>query len=621
MGVIYKLKKEVVDFIIEKKKEISSISCRKLAELTSEKYQIKVSKSAINAVMKTAQLSSPVGRRPLPAGKSKRFSIPSEKKKQILESFPKTSFKTSSDELERVDKIQPIVVPEITNKIIDEKPTIKEVENKLSTEDRGLQLIPDPLEDISLQENQTSEVKENFFGQVNHLRLEKISKRGSLHENLGLIFLKLAQWEISKKPIFAEVVKKYIQGNSLINLGGVCDLLLFLNALRKDFSTDISIRQADTLNVLVGAKNGDQIISEIKAVQDMPVSFNLIMDYLGERDQSLLEVGHFKIFLQDDSWINIDTQMTSVWAQEIPSQFFWPFQKSLAMLSSVIISNNRPAVFYTSAVGPGILPEFYEMIKIFENTANMGIKKAGVYNLQNQEITNFSIIPSKKRHFIFGLWPHQNEFVDVIKATKWALKEKFYCDDVDGIFYYAETKTDFFNKESAVAVNDFRVVTLWDQEAGDPVVALVTNQQDMTAEEIVKEYVIRWPNFNNKIFLSLKKLECLSSKAIKTELRQSFAPSQITNMQQLLVDFKESLYCYCQNYFLPKFLKDFNPAEFFNSLWTVPGYLREDGKNREVTLILAQNHRFHTEIDFMARIVNEHGVVDHNGQRYWLKVE
>ncbi|MCK9430723.1 MAG: hypothetical protein M0R17_12100, partial [Candidatus Omnitrophica bacterium] len=63
MGVIHKLKPEVLSFIIENKKNNPSLSCRSLTLLISEKLKIKVSKSSINAIFKENNLSMPIGRR------------------------------------------------------------------------------------------------------------------------------------------------------------------------------------------------------------------------------------------------------------------------------------------------------------------------------------------------------------------------------------------------------------------------------------------------------------------------------------------------------------------------------------------------------------------------------
>ena len=63
MGVVYKLNSEIKEYILKKKQEEPNLSCRKLASLVLENFQIKLSKSTINSIIKAANLSMPVGRR------------------------------------------------------------------------------------------------------------------------------------------------------------------------------------------------------------------------------------------------------------------------------------------------------------------------------------------------------------------------------------------------------------------------------------------------------------------------------------------------------------------------------------------------------------------------------
>ncbi len=74
MGVIHKLRPEIRDFIIKQKEANSGLSCRKLSALINEKFQMKVSKSHVNAVIKEGGLSSKVGRKP----KAKRGIVESD---------------------------------------------------------------------------------------------------------------------------------------------------------------------------------------------------------------------------------------------------------------------------------------------------------------------------------------------------------------------------------------------------------------------------------------------------------------------------------------------------------------------------------------------------------------
>jgi len=63
MGVVHKLKPEIIDYIIGLKKSNSDISCRSTTALVLEKFNKKISKSSINTIWKQADLSVGVGRR------------------------------------------------------------------------------------------------------------------------------------------------------------------------------------------------------------------------------------------------------------------------------------------------------------------------------------------------------------------------------------------------------------------------------------------------------------------------------------------------------------------------------------------------------------------------------
>lgn len=77
----YKLKGEIRQFIIAQKKTNPALSCRKLVSLIKEQFQIDLSKSLINNVIKQNNLSSPVGRRRKRELKEPKF-LPKIKRKE-----------------------------------------------------------------------------------------------------------------------------------------------------------------------------------------------------------------------------------------------------------------------------------------------------------------------------------------------------------------------------------------------------------------------------------------------------------------------------------------------------------------------------------------------------------
>src|SRR3990167_3690775 len=107
MGVVHKLKDEVVSFILAQKKQDPAIGVRKLALLASEKFQIDISKSSINNVLKSAELSSAVGRRAGGLVKSEKFSIPPARKTEILKNMRMAGFVTEHESIPEAVKNPP----------------------------------------------------------------------------------------------------------------------------------------------------------------------------------------------------------------------------------------------------------------------------------------------------------------------------------------------------------------------------------------------------------------------------------------------------------------------------------------------------------------------------------
>lgn len=101
MGVTYKLKEEVIDFIKHHKQLNPRISCRSLVGLIEAKFSIRVSKSSINAVIKEAHLSSPIGRPSARSANPRKFTIPPEKKIQYIDQSPN---KSESEEIKNKSK-------------------------------------------------------------------------------------------------------------------------------------------------------------------------------------------------------------------------------------------------------------------------------------------------------------------------------------------------------------------------------------------------------------------------------------------------------------------------------------------------------------------------------------
>ena len=124
MGVTYKLRQDIVEFIVQTKRADASLSCRGLVGVVKDKFGVEVSKSSVNAVIKQFQLSGPIGRHSTYIA-PKNFSIPQQKKEIMLRS---------------VQTFLPVVVPEKPLELVEVP--VEEVD---ATVDAPVTLLPDLL--------------------------------------------------------------------------------------------------------------------------------------------------------------------------------------------------------------------------------------------------------------------------------------------------------------------------------------------------------------------------------------------------------------------------------------------------------------------------------------------
>jgi hypothetical protein len=101
MGVTYKLREEVIRFIISQRQSDPLASCRQLAESASQKFDLTLSKSSVHDVLKESGIITPRGRKP-----KNKFEIPQEKKKQIQASLSQSVILSAAKDLNKINSIR-----------------------------------------------------------------------------------------------------------------------------------------------------------------------------------------------------------------------------------------------------------------------------------------------------------------------------------------------------------------------------------------------------------------------------------------------------------------------------------------------------------------------------------
>ncbi len=232
MGVVYKVKQEVVDFIVHKKKEDPFLSCRKLVEIIKVDFSVDVSKSSVNAVIKQFNLSSPVGRQPV-YKPSKNFSIPQDKKALLLANM--APFLKNPETVPPLDstKVEP-PVPETV--VTEAKAPVQEEQEQKVVEAKPAEVSSPPPEPVSSQEQEAPAVALSLPPDTLRVNQEKSADLlpevlvfttpevvgsgrepgvwtgdlGAPKEGLGLFLLPLALWDIEAKPTLGEILAKHL---------------------------------------------------------------------------------------------------------------------------------------------------------------------------------------------------------------------------------------------------------------------------------------------------------------------------------------------------------------------------------------------------------------------------
>ena len=251
MGVTYKLKSEVVDFIVESKRSVPSLSCRKLVDLVRQRFSMDVSKSSINAVLKESDLSSPVGRHPkgVPL---KNFFIPKEKKESLLQ------------------QVQPFLVPET----VEVEPLMELREDfiqqlppelpQVAQSDQPLRLAPDIMklglvEDVAPEDFILPEKPSNLSDPEPE-QIWNISDN-LLFEKGGAIFFAAMWWQRARSPVIGQAVWRsgIFDGGRFLETDFIQWLegLFLFQAIFEKKQEDFSREEMRTLTALFAHKQTD----------------------------------------------------------------------------------------------------------------------------------------------------------------------------------------------------------------------------------------------------------------------------------------------------------------------------------------------------------------------------
>lgn len=608
MGVTYKLKDEVVNFIVEQKRVNPSLSCRGLVQIVQEKFQIHVSKSSVNQIFKSFQLSSPVGRRTKKERKLKKFKIPNP-----------PLLLTQQEELPVIIPPQeepPAVVPPWEEPAViippQEEPPVIAPQVEKEPEPIEVKVEPSPVP---------------FSLKVNFTPSEP------LIDGMGCFFLKAAERQVSASSILGGVLGKHTSAFLGADISNVSETLLYLHAFGIKRLEEINQYQGQGLWEINNLKHKIDTALLRKAVDSVQSLKSFSIGISNEYGQAFSEISYIKITLSDMTELFVDAQLKTLWiSHSVHCVLNNPLNKILKYLSTNLISNLEPLVMMSVPGYKNIGKQFYDFLLAFENVSGKTISKIAILDSFAEEIASFSVIPSKKRSFVVGTWPWQEEFKQFlredIKGT-----QNFYCAPLEKTIFYSDFKTQFAHSPQTGRIK-LRVHLLRESADSEPFLGILANIPDdvMTSEEVILTYLKHWPNVKegyDGLMALTEKIPYgtadLVPPANKVPLLEGTGFYQISsgnlNVWQSIQFLLSALNQYGQRHFFPFSCRRHNFEAMREHFFNLPGRIKRDQNSWEVTLTIPLNYSHHDELVFAVRRLNESDIRGPGGVKLTLKIQ
>lgn len=559
MGVTYKLKQEVVDFILELKRNDPALSCRKISDLSTEHFKKPISKSSVNAVLKTSSLSSPIGRRSLPEKKEEKFQIPQHRKEQIFTS--------------------------IRPEVLEEKKAV----------------IPEPA-----------------------LLPEVKAVSPQLIENMGVLFLKAAQWQIKRQGVLKFILEKFgplpLDEKTL----KLAEAFLFLPLFDEASAGRFVACEKKTLwqlNGIAFEPTTNQKKDCLEALNSLEGKGRLIaLEYA----QMFSEASFFRFSLRDGSDFCIDAQMNSCWpTARVNGDFSVPLDKSLDTLSRFFMASASPILLRSCSTENDFSKSFLNMLAAFDDCPGKQIVSVDLMTSRQEVISSFESIVRKKRHYILGL-QGASGLLKSVSADSSQEPHEARCALTGETCYYRAAQTAFRLPDGQQISAD--VYFLSRQKNDAPFLALVSNIPAGVRPEksIVEDFLARWPNprKGSEYFNGRKTVVCQSSSDIIAPPDEDFKPEggptlfQDEGFAGCLADrLLAALHGYAARHFFRPEDKAMDFAEAQKRFYSLPGTFTKDQGALKAVFVVSESGGYVEEAAFLVARLNEAGVFDPTGHR------
>ncbi len=643
MGVIHKLKKEIVLFVINQKKNNPQISCRALAEVTAATFNLKVAKSSINNILKKANLSSKVGRRSDP--EAKKFKIPSQKKKQLFSNVQKHTFMKDSSgilkETKRANSLEQRLPPLPEEIKLKEAGKPKEIVKESS---KPLKLSDDKersnafllkkktgAQRDDLQEKKGKEgvslKKEACFT----LSAKEIAGAATRKKGLGLILLRLLLREISNESVVGSLFREYQPEDYDFIPSAFFDVGVLQYIIGEDMNDVILNNPEHAIWSLFGLPcEKRKFLDLFERMKTFLVPSEREGESFFQIDQCFIDVYAFEFVLSEGKRFYLDASLNTVSTDGVFNSKSLAWHKAITLLSKKIIANNERLILKQVCSENQTVDLLRLFLESFKEESLSEIKKIKLIRKDREALTSFSIIPRTKRTFVLGLYPGSQEFFMLLQEDKAMLRESHalmviknnFCQDILGkdIFYRETGKT--FIKDRAGKSFDIKAYFVYAEEREKPSMAIITNDLMLTAEETVLEYLRKYPgikkniNFKNNINNINKKNQTINQRTFSLDGEKV----RTEEKKQLLDYFGLKFKTYLKERIFNPSMDEIEISCFIKALYEMDGCIMEKEKYVTIVLFSKENFQFFEMLNNVVKMTHNGGFSDEKGRHIYIKL-
>ncbi len=609
MGVIYKLKKEVVQVIVEKKKNDPSLSCRKIAALLKEVFHIEVSKSSINAVIKEYKLSSPVGRKP-----SQNFYIPKDKKDQLLAQVipflpdanivqPVPCSTTEGDLSENGKGIElPAEVQTEGHQVITQADMLNPDESDDFFEDipELLKLGPDRLRN-SLSIGQFTQerpidfvpLKDEFFWS---------GEKGPIFENMGIAFLEAVLSDSLRRPMVSTFLSQ--DGRQTVANARMLEAVILFTALGRGGMVDAHAVSSDVVWTLLDLdrKKGQASLEQFLEKDFTSIVFRAAIE--AELELVFLKNGYFCIKTNGGHNYFLSDDLTQIF-ETAPTGSSFPMIKAIDDAVDRVVFPIKPLVFNCPQ---GLVPAVRKMISVLNGSGAENPEKISLWGKNNNLIWESDIKAGRKICFIAGFDEEQfsleNIEFEVIKNP-----QSIYNSILDKKYNILGGSYRFTPMDGEADVLRAVVVSLQGKEKK---IIFLTNieSENHTVTSIINDNLAKLLNF--KIEDNDNKTKKYIQETLNKSIHNEEDGTKKFTLQKLVHIFEE--------YIKYKFL-DIEDHGILQSLYCLSGYFQQRQGLALIRLILPEGFSYTQQVETLINRINSNIFEEHHNKRWHFSIE